>query len=212
VSRRQGPPPVAWQELFRSWEVASLTGGIPMASAVTFTDIRVPSSRGALWPGEPVVDWWPTTQVANRRAAMAGEVMGGLWTTRKGTLHTAELLHTCEGNPEAQAAVLIGASLWDKQHELPETWRGDTHALLQQMQRAIFYAPDGPFTQHNLSVWHQAMRSALPVNTMGDDLAGCVRPRDYGDLVSIALLDAALSTSTWTLVIVSHDDRGIRTV
>jgi len=134
------------------------------------------------------------------------------WNTPKGTLHTAELLHDCDGKPEAQAAVLMAASLWDKRHGLPEAWYGDTYRLLQQIQLVIVYAADGPFQQHDLSVWHHAMRNALPMNIMGSDFAECVRPRGYRDLVSIALLDATLATSAWTPVIVSHDDRGLRKV
>lgn len=213
VGRRKAPSPVTWQELFHSWDPARLTGGIPMPSEVAFTDIRMRPPLDTLRIGEGIIDWWPTALVATRRAALARDGISGVWwNSPKGTLHTAELLHACDGAPEAQAAVLIAASLWDKRHNLPETWRGDIFRLLEQMQRVIVYAPDGPFKQHDLSVWHHAMRDALPINSMGSDVAGCVRPRDYRDLVSIALLDAALATTAWTLVIVSHDERGLRKV
>lgn len=213
MKRPETPPPCIWADLWASWDGGCAIGALPLEGGVTFTEILVRSPRSVLRLGERVIDWWPTAKVTQRRAALAqGGVLGVSWDTPKGTLPTAELLHACDGKPEAQAAVLIAASVWDKEHNLPETWRGDTYRLLQQIQLVIFYAADGLFQQHGLSVWHHAMRNALPINIMGCDFAECVRPRGYGDLVSIALLDATLATSAWTPVIVSHDDRGLRKV
>jgi hypothetical protein len=91
-----------------------------MAAGVTFLDIRVRPPQNVPRNGEPVVDWWPTAQVAVRRALLVGEVLGTVRATPKGTLHTAELLYACGGDPEAQAAVLMAASVWDKHRNLPE--------------------------------------------------------------------------------------------
>jgi hypothetical protein len=138
--------------------------------------------------------------------------LGAYWNTPKGTLHTAELLRACNADPEAEAAVFIAASSWDKEKDLPESWRGACFRLLQQIQFITLYAEDSPFKRYGLALWHHAMRSALPINIVSDGLAECLRPRTYSDIVKVALIEAVLSTATWTPVVVSHHQHGLRSL
>lgn len=141
MRRCDTPPPLTWQDLFSSWKIACMTSGLSMASEVTFQEILVRFPQGTLRIGEHLIDWWPTARVAEWRAVLARNGIPRVsWNIPKGTLHTANLLRACGSNSEAQAAVLIAASVWDKHNNLPTTWYGDTHTPLDQMRFVILRA------------------------------------------------------------------------
>jgi hypothetical protein len=207
------PPPFNWDDLLSSWRFGYSVGDPRLEGRVQFAEIPVQSPDGGLRIGENIIDWWPTAELAARRASLTSNgVLGPYWHTSKGTLHTAGLLHQCDGNTEAEAAVFIAASAWDKRRALPEAWAGDTFRLLEQIQYITLYSEDSAFARHGLAIWHHAMRDALPINIIRGGLGECMRPKTYREIIKIALLEAVLSTTNWTPVVVSHNQRGLRTV
>lgn len=203
----------SWDNLHNAWTVACLSMDIPLDKGVSFTEILVPSPGDGRRIGVEIVDWWPVAEVNYRRSALAQHgVLASDWNTRKGTIHTAELLFQSQSNPEAQAAILLAASAWDKQHSPPEAWHGGVVKLLDQVLYAVIRMPESPFTQLEMAVWHNRMRGALPLNIVDWSFAQSMKPRTYRDFAHMAVIEAALSTSLWTLVVVSHDTRGLRSV
>src|SRR5437773_64792 len=114
-----------WTDIRSAWTVACMTTGIQLDKGIELTDILLTSPEDGRKIGTGIVDWWPAAELVARRAQLAKHgIMGANWSMRKGTVHTAELLLMSKGNSEAQAAVFIAASVWDKQKSLPEAWRG----------------------------------------------------------------------------------------
>jgi hypothetical protein len=195
-----------WSELYSTWKI--LLMGTGWNQKVSFTPVLVSSPSGALRIGSEICDWWPPEDISNRRAALEGQgTMGVYWETKEGTSHTAELLYKWRDDSETQAAILIAASVWDKMNPLPDAWRGDIYRLAQDIFQLIAYDSQSPFKKRGLEVWHHAMRDALPVKIATKDFAEFSKPRQYGDFVYIAFLEATLSTSLWTLVVISHEER-----
>src|SRR5262245_66623864 len=57
------------------------------------------------------------------------------WHTRKGTLHTADLL--AAANPEEAGAICLAASLWDFLHPVYEEWRGQPARPPREVYRGV---------------------------------------------------------------------------
>ena len=93
---------------------------------------------------------------------------------------------------------------------LPAAWRGEIYHLAEDIFQLIVYDSQSPFKKHGIEVWHHAMRDALPANIATEDFAEFSKPRQYSDFVYIAFLEAALSTSFWTLVVVSPEKRDLQ--
>lgn len=106
------------------------------------------------------VDWWPKNQIGERRNPRSRPGYITTWETRAGTLHTASLLREAEGDTERQHAILIMASLWDKDKDLPHEWRGRCYRMLQDVEEAVR-------GRHPVERWHHASRSALPLSVLG---------------------------------------------
>ena len=190
-----------------------MTLGFDAALPVRFREVPIPSLKNGAQIGSGIIDWWPTAEIPTRRVCLTRDgTFGAYWQTKKGTLHTAELLKACDDDPEMQAAVFMAASAWDKQNPLPEAWRGRIYRLLYNVLVAIAYDHGGPFKSHGLSAWHHAMRDALPVNMIGETFAESIILNDHTAFAHIAALEMALSTSLWTLVVVSNDEPGLRSI
>src|SRR5262245_26105736 len=115
-----GPAPFKWTSIYDDWRV----GRRPRAGS------RLPRPAGGVaqrQPGRrgPGVDWWPTQQIAERQRMLQPEGTAALilwrqyWHTRKGTLHTADLLAAAKDAEEA-GAIWLAASLWDFLHPVYE--------------------------------------------------------------------------------------------
>ena len=192
---------ITWNDLFSHWRWFFEDHQFPLKMG--FTEIPVSPPMGDQI-GKNIVDWWPTAKLAERRDFLTREFAFWGWDRqRKGTLHTAELLYACRDDPEQQAAVLIGASAWDKIQALPASWRGETLKLLKEILVAVCHSPEGPFKQRGREVWHHAMRGTLPVNIVDRDLGECVRIKSYEDFVQLAAIEATLATLAWTPVILN---------
>ena len=200
-----------WSELYLAWKLLSMSTG--WNQKVSFTPVLVSSPSGGLRIGSEICDWWPTLDIANRRLALEENgTMGVHWETKKGTLHTANLLYGCKDDPETQAAILIAASAWDKLNPLPAAWRGEIYSLVNDILQLITYDSQSPFNKRALTIWHHAMRDEFPVNMAIEEFAEFSKPRQYSDFVYIAFLETTLSTSLWTPVVVSHEERHLQNV
>lgn len=192
-----------WPDLYSAWKIQLLYSD--WNGSVTFTPLLVSSPPGGLRIGAEICDWWPTKEMAVRRAALEHSgTMGVYWRTNKGTCHTADLLYQHQADPEIQAGILLAASLWDKLKHPPLAWRGDIYRLVEAVFYTVTRDSDAPFEKHRIETWHHAMRDALPVEIVTDEFAEFSQPRAYSDLVYLAFLEATLSTSLWTTVVVSH--------
>jgi hypothetical protein len=112
-----------------------------------------------------------------------------------GTQHTVFQLWEAQGNLEQQHAVYILASLWDKDHKLPERWRGKPAKLVFSALVAIHQQ----FPQ--IERWHPSSREALPVDLVADAYSTrMLVPRDGYDLMYTTALEAIMATATWQLI------------
>lgn len=196
--------PIEWLDIYSEWKMLSMITA--WKQNVSFTPVLVSSPSGGLRVGTEICDWWPKDEIAGRRTSLEKlGIMGKYWQTKKGTLRTAELLYDCQEDPEAQAAILVAASAWDKLHPLPVAWRGDVFGLIRSIFRSVISDSHSPFHKRSLSAWHHAMRNALPENIVTEEFAEFSKPRQFNDFVYIAFLEAILSTSLWNPVVVSHD-------
>src|SRR5919201_6127034 len=151
---------ISWPEVYSHWQILCMSLNLPISQKVRFIDVPVPSPENPLRIADEVLDWWPEEKLFDRRKALTDlGWFGAQWRTRQGTLHTASLLFECREDPEALAAVLIGASRWDKRKGLPEAWRGRICRLLDEMALLI-YGNNGVFEQKGLPAWHHASREA----------------------------------------------------
>src|SRR5262249_36151932 len=148
-----------------------------------------------LWIPE-MIDWVSQSEIGLRIGGLPrGVANTGRSNRKRGTLHTVNLLHECRDNVEAQGAILIAASVRDKEQSLPEEWRGDTNRLLDVVMRVILTDKGSPFARNQLLRWHSAMRDALPVNIVRWD--SFIRPRKWEDVVHLALIESIVSTTVW---------------
>ena len=194
-----------WSDIYLHWRI--LAADIGWEPKVLFTPIIVNSPGGGLRIGTEICDWWPTNKIAERRNQLEKQgTFGVYWVTNKGTLHTAQLLYECREDEEAQAAILIAASIWDKLKTLPEAWHGEIRRLITGLDHVIFRDPQSPIFKFELLNWHHAMREALPVNIATENFAEFCTPHRYEDLIYIAFLESSLSNSVWTPVVVSHNE------
>jgi len=183
-------------------------GSLPTPE-VRFVDVPVRSPHDSTRIGDEVIDWWPTQTMQERRMWLTQlAAYGAQWVTKKGTLHTAELLFQSRHNPEAVAAVLIGASLWDKEKELREEWRGRIARLIHSVQAVIHEQ----FSTLELPFWHHASRTALPCTIIQGEFARALQPVNFEDLIHIAIIESRLALSLWTLVRVFHEPKGLSVV
>jgi hypothetical protein len=202
----------SWPEVYSHWQILCMSLNLPISQKVQFVDVPVPSPDNPLRIADEVLDWWPEDKLFDRRQALADlGWYGAQWHVRQGTLHTVSLLFKCREDPEALAAVLIGASLWDKRKDLPEVWRGRIYRLIDEMALLI-HGNNGVFEQKGLPVWHHASREALPFNIVDEEFAQSLQPKGFRDLTHIAVIEASLSLSLWTLVRVYHEPKGVRII
>jgi hypothetical protein len=114
---------------------------------------------------------------------------------KKGTLHTALLLEENLESIERQHAIIILASLWNKETKLPEHWRGDGFQLVREAREIIqIKFPD-------LGGWHYASRDALPVNVGNSWYSrNMLVPKSIEDLMFISAIEAAITHANWQLI------------
>lgn len=100
-----------------------------------------------------------------------------------------------KGDLQKQHAILILASLWDKERDLPEQSRGNGFRLIEKSERII----RARFPE--ISRWHHASIEALPINITKYVYSGkMLVPEDYRDLMYIAAVEFALTVANWQLI------------
>ena len=140
------------------------------------------------------VDWWPKSE----RSRYLDDLKRGsrmYWETRKGILHTAELLFAKRGSAEWQAAVLILASIDVKMKDMTEGWAGKNRDLMLGMMgsiRSVF--PD-------IAHWHRSSPNALPV-TIGrySPARDFIIPKNEDEILYHFAIEESLSLGNWQLI------------
>jgi hypothetical protein len=176
------------------WRGCCLDLEVPLHKGIRIREVLVKSPEHRPI-GMRIIDYWPTAEIEERREALATHgPLGVNWKTLRGTQRTAEMLYDSRSQPEAQAAVMLAAFVMDQQRR----------SILQSDRlRTIGMAARMALQEHDVGGWHTHMRSALPLDVVKVNWAF----RELDDLVHLAVLNAALATSVWTPVVVSHDDR-----
>jgi hypothetical protein len=99
-----------------------------------------------------------------------------------------------ENDIEKQHAVYILASLWSKEKNLPEAWRGNICRLLDEMMGTVI-------TQHReVYDWHPACRELLPINLLDYPGYKTFVPEDAYDIIYLVALETALNYANWQVV------------
>ena len=179
-----------WSHLYWSWKYACEALDSDLMNGVEFMQIERPGLPENLVE----LDWWPKNQIGERRDPRSTPGYIITWETKAGTLRTARLLWDAKDDLEKQHAVFILASLWDKEKDLPERWRGDIYRLVKDVQDVIL-------EKHPVPRWHHASRDALPLGVVRDYHAGrTIVPEDESGLMYVAALEAVLSYANWQLI------------
>jgi hypothetical protein len=207
-----GPAPFRWTSIYDDWRGYWLLGG-DREPGPDFLDLPVESPNDGWAVGGPALDWWPTKQIAERQRMLRQQGTAALilwreyWHTRKGTLHTADLLATAKDAEEA-AAIWLAASLWDFLHPVDEEWRGQPARLTREVYRGVV----GFLRERDIAQWHHRMTYALPETILDSELAEMVRPRGPRHVVTLACLNVRLVRAEWSLVRVVGSTQRLRSV
>lgn len=190
---REDVEAIPWEQSYISWKMYCEHFASPVLEGARFLQVRQQPSvyTRLLAP----FDWWPKTDLAQRRIAVEQPLSFMYWETRRGTIHTVELLWNARNTIEEQHAILMLASLWDKRARLPRTWRGNVNRMVQAIEQGIrTQFPD-------LERWHHASREALPVSLTEHVYTDrMLVPEDQDEVMFVAALEAALAVANWQLV------------
>jgi len=93
MARRARIEPIEWAAVYDDWQAHWLFSGEPEPGTdILDLPFASPTHGGAI--RGPVIDWWPTAAIPERRRVLeqwgtAAFVMSPPWTTHQGTFHTA---------------------------------------------------------------------------------------------------------------------------
>jgi hypothetical protein len=183
-----------WRDLYTAWNYTLEGLDAKADSLVRFQLAHIEVKNTETFDWNAMVDWWPKDARPERLNRLK-EGYGFYWGTKKGTLHTADLLSQSKGNTERQAAILIMAAVHEKMSDLPEAWRGDRYRVLQNMWVTMIHT----FT--DVEVWHHASRGALPVTIARYGIAAeFMNPDNAEQMICLFAIEACLSLSNWLLI------------
>jgi hypothetical protein len=194
---------ITWEKIHEGWRVSNVNDGPP---GVNIVDVAIssPSNKRAI--RGPVIDSWPTSDIAKRKQALQEYgTFGATWETFKGFLHTGNMFASADDEEEV-GAIWIGSSLWDFIHPFPEDWRGPTYRLMSDM----FHAVRQCLEEKRQGQWHHAMTHALPSTLLDWEMAEVLRPQNVRHMLAIIRLNVIFVRSKWTLVRVLPADKPLR--
>ncbi len=183
-----------WEDIYGYWHHSLKDLEVPTDEMAPFQDIYV--DHLPYYLSSIGFDWRPKKEVQELAASLPKDYPYLLlWETKKGTLHTVQELYQNRGNVEKQSAIWIMASIWDKEKDLPDSWRGNTYQLLENLFIMIRQ------TFPEISVWHHAARSALPIS-IGRYYPACdfIHPQTYQHLIYLCALETSVILANWQLV------------
>lgn len=176
-----------WHDIHNSWLDGLERLGSPVDDIAPFEIVPVERDDG--------IDWWPKHERSKRLDYLKKGRHLDYWETKKGILHTAELLFQNRGNIERQAAILIMASLEVKLKESPENWEGNTFRIIKEIWVTMRQA--FPTIEH----WHHASREVLPITIGGDSPPfDFIHPKRDFEIIYLFALEASLSLANWQLI------------
>lgn len=189
-----------WDDLYRHWRTAWVIteGGLDGAHP-RLVDVAIPRpARDTTTLAAPVIDWWPTADLAARGAALQEFGAGGAtWPHRPGIGRTAGLLHEHAMDDEGLAAVWIAAFARD------QTPIAGPLGLTTTLD-AVFVAAGHALRQRDRVLWHHATRLTLPATVMTPALSAVLAGQGPGLIVEFARLSALATMAHWTLVRVTR--------
>ncbi|WP_289142190.1 hypothetical protein [uncultured Brevibacillus sp.] len=188
-----------WNDLFNAWKYSCQQMNSSIVSYPNILEIKV-ASPGWDWQGNEHIDWWPNELLVKRRGAIEEQGIRGLYLwekTRVGTRTTAELLWNLRDDPEGMFKVWVGASMWDKEKDLPEFWRGKIYRMVKILSDEVLEQLRGK----NLFTWNHLSRGALPI-TVHDNwiINEALKPTNYEQLIGISSIESILTHANWTIV------------
>ena len=183
------PNEITWENLLSCWNHHAESLGSLLLTPLHFTEVKVRSVFQNIYSGSPCIDWWPLSEVEDRRKFFEdGKSNSTYLGTPKGFLTTADLLWKFKEDKEGIVAVWLAAALWNAGRNLPENLRGETAIRIDRIE-GVLYQKIG------LSPWHHNSH-ALPVSIIHEYL----HPKSLSDLVSICVIEATLNRATYSLV------------
>jgi hypothetical protein len=184
---------VAWLDIYRSWK--SICENYLHSGIVGKTEIlKVETPRYSPYGlCRDHFEWWPKKDLEQyREDECADGIIPGR--SRPELLSTAYSLAEYQNDIEKQHAVYILASLWSKEKNLPEAWRGDVYRLLEEMIHATI-------SQHReVYDWHFACTELLPINLLGYPGYRIIVPSDWHDIIYLVALESALNYANWQVI------------
>lgn len=182
-----------WNDVYMRWQY--LLSEIPLSLKNMFTFHEVTGySPPSQYPYEGI-GWWPNDEFGELESALADENVNFGEPVNRGSLHTASMLSKNSSNLEAQSAIWIAGSVWNKRHALPKEWQGETHQLLSDIYMTI----QNEFPQ--LPMWHHTVRRTLPFSITDRLLRVEIKVGNKVDnLLYLIAIEAAVINGGWKLV------------
>jgi hypothetical protein len=95
-----------WSQIRSSWEFECDQMACPLLNTGDlFLDVPI-SCDERLRIADEVIDWWPADEIQSRKTSLHNLGAQGIyWETKKGTLHTAQLLWESRNDKNATPAI-----------------------------------------------------------------------------------------------------------
>lgn len=182
-----------WDDIYDSWRFLLQQLGFDTYDLFNFKTIEAYKLTLPLQQYE--CDWWPKDSIKDRAQSVSKDGQSlYLWETKKGTLHTAEMLLNADGDIKKQTGIWIMASLWDKDNILPNSWRGEICTMMHQKQQIIQSAyPD-------LHTWHHLSKDALPFSIVSKYREHLFTAKTFEDLLYLTAVETAVIHGNWQMV------------
>jgi hypothetical protein len=198
VPRKSSSAVPTWPEIYQDWRRAwpRLEDAAPYV-----TKVVVPRPNEDRFFAPRVLDWWPWSEVEQRRTWLTEFGIGGIrWETRAGDLHTAKLLDALAADPEAVAAIWIIGLLRPIDNKLARpVWEHARHLLAAVHDLAV-----EELRRRNCDLWHHASRDVVPDALMSSRFERMLRPTQIRDVVELARLQSLVVRGQYALVEVTR--------
>ncbi len=184
-----------WTQIHGSWEFECEQMACPLLNTSDlFLEIGI-SCDERLRIADEVIDWWPIDDIQSRQASLDRLGSRGVyWETKKGTLHTAQLLWEFRNDKTITSIIWLAAFLFNRLRVNP--WKAP--AALRQLDEVV----TAEFRRLGLSAWHKMSRDAIPISTnLRLDVAS-----EYHEYIRLAMVEAWLSCVSWKLIRVFYMD------
>jgi len=153
--------PLTWERVFSKWQVQCDWINPSLKQPLEFLDVPIsPPDADNIAP--VVIEWWKAEEIARKTEALNIHGLGavrlwGNWGKKPAYLDTATMLWRYRGDLAATAAILIAASLWNKE-DMFRAEKGTWPSACRQVMNAVL---DFLGTKE-IPVWHHKVPTPFP--------------------------------------------------